>query len=245
MSRLMLMALALPFPAAPADAKAEADARLDEVLREWAKASDAVKEARFTIRLSNRDQTTDVVSTSDMEVFVRNPDLMRLDYKDQKGGRNWFVYKERAVRYLTSADKLDCYYPLSDRFGFPEHPERYPDDFFSRLGGGILEQFSWLAFGFPVRDLKTRFDVRLSNESDYYLNIDIGPRKNRDKLDFTRMRVVLNRKTYQVRQLWIERPNATEITFDYERPKEDSAKPITPESILNGLPEDYKKVSLP
>jgi hypothetical protein len=55
----MLMALRLPFmaaPAAPVDEKAEADARLDAVLREWAKASDAVHESHFTIRVSERDR---------------------------------------------------------------------------------------------------------------------------------------------------------------------------------------------
>jgi hypothetical protein len=245
MSRLMLMALAFPFAAAQVDAKAEADARLDEVLREWAKASDAVKESHFKIQVTQRDTTTDVTSTSGVEVFVRKPDLMRLDYKDQKGAREWVLYKDRTVGWLSSAGKTDSYFPLSDRFGFPEHPERYPDDFLSSIGGGILEQVSWLAIGLPVRDLKSRFHVRLSKEDDYYVYIDIKPRQEMDKTWFTRMRVVLNRKTYQVRQLWMERPNATEVTYDYDRPHEDEPKPITPDSILKGLPEDYEKVSLP
>jgi TIGR03009 family protein len=244
MSQLMLMALAIPFAAAPVDAKPEADARLDEVLREWAKASDAVKEAHFKIRVTQRDTTTEKTSTSSVEVFVRKPDLMRLDHKNEKGDRDWIVYKERIVRWLTSADKADRSYPLSEHFGFPEHPERYPDDFFSRMGGGILEQISWLAFGLPVRDLKMRFDLRLSKEDDNYLYIEIKPRNNKDCADFEQMRVVLNRKTYQVRQIWKD-DAVRETTYDYERPNEDSAKPITPDSILKGLPHDYKKVSLP
>jgi hypothetical protein len=78
-----LTALLLSFPAAPAapappvDEKAEAEARLDAVLREWAKASDAVQEAHFTVRVTDFDQTTEVKRSSTLEVFVKKPDLMR------------------------------------------------------------------------------------------------------------------------------------------------------------------------
>ncbi|HBI42432.1 MAG TPA: hypothetical protein DDY78_06170 [Planctomycetales bacterium] len=244
--RLILMALTLPFmaaPAAPPDAKAEADARLDEVLRKWAKASDAVHEAHFTIRASQQDAITDKISTFSYEVFVRKPDLMRVDVKDHKSGPARIIYKDRTVRLLSSADKLDRFYPLSDGFGFPEHPERYPDDFFSWIGGGFLEQVSWIAFGLPVRDLKSRFDLRLSKEDDYYFYIEMTPRHKDGWMPENPMQVVLNRKTHQIRRLWMEGPNDTQTTYNYERSKKNSAEPITPESILKGLPEDYEKVS--
>jgi hypothetical protein len=239
MSRLMLMALTLPIMAAPVDAKAQADARLDVVLREWDKASDAVHKTHFTIRISEWDSITEKKSTSSMEVFVSKPDLMRIDYKNQKSGPSWFIYKDRTVRLLSSADKTDCSYPLSDGFGFPEHPGRHPDDFLSSIGGGFLEQVSWIAYGLPVSDLKSRFDFRLSREDDNYIYIEIEPRHKDGWMPDNRMQVVLNRKTYQIRRLWIE--NSTEMTYDYERPHGDSTEAITPESILKGLPEDYKK----
>jgi hypothetical protein len=115
-------------PAPPADEKAEADARLDAVLREWAKASDAIHESHFTIRVSELDSVTEKTSTSSIEVFVRKPDLIRIDTKDHKSGLVSGIYKERIIRVLSSVDKTDHSYPLSDVFGFPEHPERYPDD---------------------------------------------------------------------------------------------------------------------
>jgi hypothetical protein len=241
-SGFMLMALTLPFMAAPPDAKAEADARLDAVLREWAKASDAVHEAHFTIRISERDSITEEKSTSSMEVSVRKPDLMRVDYKSQKSGPAWFIYKDRTVRLLSSSEKKDRFYTLSDEFGFPEHPDRHPDDFLSSIGGGFLEQVCWIAYGLPVGDLKSRFDFRLSKEDDNYIYIEIEPRHKDGWMPDNRMQVVLNRKTYQIRRLWIE--NSTETTYDYERPHEESAESITPESILKGLPEDYKKVDM-
>jgi hypothetical protein len=243
-SGFMLMALTLPFMAAPPDAKAEADARLDAVLREWAKASDAVHEAHFTIRISERDSITEEKSTSSMEVSVRKPDLMRVDYKSQKSGPAWFIYKDRTVRLLSSGDKKDRFYTLSDEFGFPENPGRHSDDFLSSIGGGFLEQVCWIAYGLPVGDLKSRFDLRLSKEDDNYIYIEIEPRHKDGWMPDNRMQVVLNRKTYKIRRLWVKQPNSTETTCDYERPKEDSAGSITPESVLKGLPEDYEKVDM-
>ena len=56
--------------------------------------------------------------------------------------------------------------------------------------------------------------------------------------------MVLESKTFRIRRLWGEQSDGVETTFDFEPPVGDSTEAITPESILKGLPEDYKKVDL-
>ncbi len=58
------------------------------------------------------------------------------------------------------------------------------------------------------------------------------------------MQVVLEKKTFRVRRLWIESPNFSQQTFDFQKPNGGSEEGVTPEIILKGLPEDYKKVDL-
>ena len=253
MSRFMLMALTLPFvaatlwsaPAPPADEKAEADARLDAVLREWAQASDVVRESHFKIRVTAADPVLDTTTDSGVEVFVRKPDLMRVDFKDAKGNfQHSFVCRGRTIHQWDASRKEERVTSLPPEFGFPEKPERYPDGFLNSLLGKGLEWLSWLSFGPPVRDLKARFDLRLTKEDDSRTYLEIKPRRPRDRRDFSRIQVVLESKTFRIRRLWREQSDGVETTFDFEPPVGDSTEAITPESILKGLPEDYKKVDL-
>ena len=251
MSRLMRTIWTLPFlaaaalaaPAPPADEKAEADAHLDAVLREWAKASDAVREAHFTIGVTETDPVLDTTTSSGVEVFVRKPDLMRVDFKDAKGDfQRSFVCRGRTIHEWDAPRKEERIYSLSPEFGFPEKPERYPDDFLNSIRGKVLECLSWLAVGPPVRDLKLRFDLRLTKENNNWTYLEIKPRKQ-DRREFRRIQVVLESKTFRIHRLWIEQPNGAETTYNFDPPG-GSEESVTPESIGKGLPEDYRKVDI-
>lgn len=232
-------------PAPPADEKAEAEARLNAVLEQWAKASDAVVESHFKIRMTSLDRITEESQSTSMEVFVKKPDLMRIDRTDGKGVlTSATVYKDHKVHWFECAQRTHTFYTLPEGFGFPEHPDRYPDGFFSWFQGMLLEQSCWLAFGPPVRDLKACFDLHLAKEDEFWLYLEIKPRKERDRCKFKRIQVVLERKTSWVRRIWLEQPNETTTTFDFERPNAGSEEAVTADSLLKGLPADYKEVDL-
>ena len=139
---------------------------------------------------------------------------------------------------------MDRYYSLPDSYGFPDNSDRYPGDWLDAIIGGLLERSDWLALGPPGRDLKSRFDLRLTNEDDYWIYLEIKPRQQWDRNNFKHMQLVLNRKSFQLRRLWIVQPNYGETTYDLEPPNSGSDEAMTANSILKGLPEDYKKVDL-
>ena len=137
-SGLAWMGLMLPItvaaaradPAQPAD-KPEAETRLDAVLREWAKASEAVQETHFTVAVTGLDLATDATQHSRLEVFVKKPDLIRMDHRNEDGSLDRsFVYKEGIIHQFRASDQTEILRRLPREFGFPTQPEWYPDGFF-------------------------------------------------------------------------------------------------------------------
>src|SRR5262249_36595919 len=67
-----------------------------------------------------------------------------------------------------------------------------------------------LVFGMKADDAKKRYLLTLvpgpANDTWYYY-IEIVPRNEADKADFTRARLVLTRNNYLPRQLWFQHPN--------------------------------------
>jgi TIGR03009 family protein len=71
-----------------------------------------------------------------------------------------------------------------------------------------------MLFGIKAQEARRRYDLRLVSEDKYYIYINVTPRNQQDKVDFTRARLVLNRDTFLPRQLWLEEANGSEHTWD-------------------------------
>jgi hypothetical protein len=97
--------------------------------------------------------------------------------------------------------------------------------------------------GLPVRDLPSRFDLRLTKEDHYYTYLEMIPCQREDKPEFKRARLVLDRGTYRVRQFWWEYPNGRGITWDYEE-LGAGGKAVTRELILRGLPKGWVRIDV-
>ncbi len=133
----LMTATAWAEPAPPADDTAQAESRLDVVLREWAKASEAVQESHFTVQVTDYDSTVGEARHSRLEVFVKKPDLIRIDARKEDGSLDSsFVYKKGVIHDFRPSDREEIMYSLPSDFGFPAQPERYPEDWMSRLKGG-------------------------------------------------------------------------------------------------------------
>lgn len=71
-----------------------------------------------------------------------------------------------------------------------------------------------LMFGMKAAVAKDRFELTLAKEDAHYIYVDVKPRKSEDKTEFQRARLVLDRKTYLPRQVWLEQPNGNEVLWD-------------------------------
>jgi TIGR03009 family protein len=99
-------------------------------------------------------------------------------------------------------------------------------------------------FGMKAEQAKTRYDLRLAKEDQYYIYVDIKPRDPDDRTDFQRARLVLNKDNYLPRQLWFEHPDGNETTWDI--PRIDNRAPIDRRWFdAPQEPAGWKKVMVP
>jgi len=69
-------------------------------------------------------------------------------------------------------------------------------------------------FGMNAAEAKRKFDLTLTKEDPNYIYIDIKPRFDADKRDFTRAQMVLFAKDMLPARLWFEAPNGDETTWN-------------------------------
>jgi TIGR03009 family protein len=79
------------------------------------------------------------------------------------------------------------------------------------------DNFLSFLFGMKAEEAKRRYDLKLAKEDQWYFYVEITPRFQVDKADFTRARLVLLKDRFLPRQLWFEQPNTNEVTWDIER----------------------------
>ena len=69
-------------------------------------------------------------------------------------------------------------------------------------------------FGMTAAEAKARYELTLSKENADYIYIDILPRHEADKREFTRAQIVFFAATTLPRRLWFEKPNGDQVTWD-------------------------------
>jgi hypothetical protein len=223
----------------PTQAAEAPNPRLEEVLLGWAKASIRAKQFRRTARMTVNDRLLQSVEIGSIDVYCCKPDLLRVDHNDEKGNPKELVYCKGKEVHLFSGGR-EHVFRLSDAFGFPDNPERYPKTFFGSLTGVLLQQASWLSVGFPAKTLSDRFDVRLTKEDECWVYLELRPRRPRDKEPYDLVQIVLHRKELWVRRVFVRQPNKHEITYDFDKP--DTTKIVTTESIVKGLPIGWERL---
>ena len=86
------------------------------------------------------------------------------------------------------------------------------------------DNFLSFLFGMKAQDARARYDMKLVKEDQWYAYLDVLPRTPPDRADFQRARVVLNRTNFLPRQLWFEKSNGDEVTWDL--PRLDPGAPV-------------------
>src|SRR5262249_55032803 len=68
-------------------------------------------------------------------------------------------------------------------------------------------------FGMNAADAKRRYDLTLTKEDQNYIYIDIKPRFDADKREFSRAQMVLFTQNMLPARVWFELPNGDETTW--------------------------------
>jgi hypothetical protein len=183
------------------------DARLREVLREWANQDRSPRIAHYTFTLTDNDILFNRKTTTRSEGWVLKGCLVRIDMEDAGGKLSpRYLFGTHECVWYDHVEKTAVVYRRSDdgRLLLPSPPTSSPS-FIGRWWNGLLlsadDQMCLLFLTVPPPHLEDRYKVTLAKEDDSWVYLDIHPPTPGD---FNRVRVVLNRKTFQLRLLWRE-----------------------------------------
>jgi TIGR03009 family protein len=205
--------------------------RLDWVLVQWEQQMKGIE----SLAAQCSRTTTDVVHDNKVTVFVGSAKYMRPNLAMLEMVRK--DKPEQFEKFVCNGQHLYHYLPLQKRVqkktltqpkqGLPE------DNFLSFL------------FGMSAAEAKSRYDLKLGKEDQFYYFIDITPKLEQDKADFERARIVLNKDSFMPRQLWFQEP-ANKNTVLWDVPQIQTKIALQKEEFLNPpVPKDWEVVSEP
>jgi TIGR03009 family protein len=95
-----------------------------------------------------------------------------------------------------------------------------------------------LLFGMKATQAKQRYEFSQPTGDKHYIYVEIRPKFDADKTDFSRARLVLIKESFLPRQLWFEEPNGNEITWDF--PRVSTEKLDTREFAQPAVPDGWR-----
>ena len=109
---------------------------------------------------------------------------------------------------------------------------------------GSRSSLTGFYLGPPVNEAKELFYIRLAQEDDDWIYLTLLPRTSSMQASYQRMRVVLDRKTFHLLEIWFDQPNGSEETIEFEKPVKEK-QPITEEALLRDFPEKRQQIPQP
>ena len=234
--------------------KEKEEAPLETILRKWAEADEKTQQmhVRFTRTDTNRVYETSTITKG--RASIKKPDLWRIDLLEKEGQiRNVFLLVDKRLHLFDAETKTERI------FDAPEDPK---DDHVKEIQfdpplpvsiWNCPEQMRWLSFGPQAREMDSRYKLGLSKRNQWYIYLDIEPRGKRRpsgwlerllELQFERGRIVLDRNTYQVRQVWLEYANQDTVLVDFLERQTNPKETITRESVLEEMLQGWKREEL-
>ncbi|HZY88252.1 MAG TPA: TIGR03009 domain-containing protein [Gemmataceae bacterium] len=197
-------------PPTPPPAAAPAPAKLDEYLRRWEQEMAKVETLAAQLNRTDKDKTFDrTVKLTGYAQYLRagkGPTALNLAMLEMRPeGKN-----EIAEKVICTGTFLYQFKPAEKVIQAVELPRPKP---------GVVADDNMLSFllGMKAEDAKRRYDLKLAKEDQFYIYVDVAPRDPKDKVEFQRARIVLNKDSFLPRQLWFENPNNSEVTWDIPR----------------------------
>jgi TIGR03009 family protein len=208
------------------------EARLDQILNFWeqvTRQTTAFDAVCNRTRTSARFGTTEVYEGT-LRLLKGEPNLLyaslELHRKDDGAVFEKVILNEKGVWAFDPTAKVVSLYELPKRAGFFEN---------SPIS---------LVYGMKSADIKKRFDIQLKGEDQHYFYLEILPRTDGDKMNFSKVRLTLTRATYLPRQLWWQQPNQDQVVYDL--PRVDSrANHLRPGDFGSPQPPPGWRIALP
>lgn len=223
-------------PAAP-PAATPPNPALDRHLVRWEQEMQKVQTLAALLNLSEKDKTFDTVQKfSGYAQYMKTgtgatgTNLAMLELRPE--GKNDISHK-----FVCTGTFLYQFLPAQKEVRAYELPKPKP-------GQVAEDNFLSFLFGMKAEEAKRRYDLRLAKEDQWYIYVDILPRFPRDRADFQRARIVLNRDSFLPRQLWFEQPNGSEVTWDLPR-LQVNAKVNRTDFDAPRLPQGWKMTQVP
>jgi TIGR03009 family protein len=187
---------ALPLAVAPADQK------LEGYLAGWEKATSSLVNLRVELELIRTDPVfkTDKKYTGVVVCMKPNYAVLRLDYTADPKDYEAFICNGKAVYAYSGLDKTITEWKLPD-------PKTNPAGVTDNLMIDFLS-------GMKAKAVKDRFDITVFKEDDYYVYLDIKPKRDKDKQEFKQLKLALFRPhieglAFLPAQIFMVKPNDT------------------------------------
>jgi RNA polymerase sigma factor (sigma-70 family) len=218
----------VPGEKSPPASNAWPESRLEVVLREWAKTADAARSVRYRFTQIEKDKVFGEKQCSTGEVRLVRWDHLRIDWR--KGDESRIILIAPDLIYVRESTNTK---------GASEVLVRKPAKN-SRLTDLLQHDVHWVFAGPPVRDLPRLCGVRLVKEDQWYVYLEVRLKRKAGPDTLERMRVVLEKNGFWVRQIWVEHRGVRTVTTDFQKPEADAK--ITAASIRKGLPKGWDRL---
>jgi TIGR03009 family protein len=189
--------------------------KLDGYLNNWESVTKGLRTLDITV---NRKRKS--AGLGDLDVYTGSIKFMKIEDKNnpvvlaamdlqKKGGKatdyEKIVFSGTYVYEFRPRDKVVVYYDLG-----PAKPGKPNDD-------SLMPFLS----GMKTADAKKRYDIKLTKVDADYIYLEIFPRLQKDKTEFIRAQIVINRSNFLPARVWYVEPNRDTITFEVVKIEKD------------------------
>ena len=183
------------------------DPRLEQLLRGWEARTQNMTSLRCEFRRRVRQQAyPDDIEEYGRAVYVK-PNRGRMDLyrrvRDNKGREKL----QRSEIYICDGNVIHQYVFETKEYIRHILPGKTAGEDAARTALPFL-------FGISAREIRQRFQLRLYKETDEYAWIQILPRYEEDKRDFSEVKLVLSKKTFLPRAVLVKEPIGDQYLYD-------------------------------
>jgi hypothetical protein len=226
-------------------AKSEPANRLDTLLQLYEQQRRKRRDMRGRIVETSKDRTFGETLVIHANVLFKAPDFFRLDLSDSEGHpSDIWLWTDKEVRFYNFDQKHVWITKITPAEAKALNAElgRWGRFFTAGVWGQPTKD---RYFGLPAAELKKRYKLRLTKEDKYYAYLEMQPRTDDARAEMTSGQLVLNQQTHQMRRLWLETVNLTEVTLDFAQVEVNADPPLSKARFFRGLPRGWDEDRAP
>lgn len=179
------------------------NSRLDHHLTQWQQRMVGVESILCECKREDKDKASGFTKKFEGHARYLKPNYAALRMP-QAGSSNYELY-------IVTGQYLYDYRPAQKTLRIYDLPP-------NQMGGNFQNNFLSFVFGMNAADTKRRYDLTLSKDvsadNPHYIYIEIKPKYEADKKQFTHAQLVLYSGTMLPRRLWFQHPNGDQVTWE-------------------------------